>query len=388
MENNELEEQLAELEKLHAQLESTEVKSEEEAEEKSEEQQLAELEELHAKLENTDQKADAENMTDLPRLADFEGAISVYMSDIRFKEAMEAGDLIDEEAFNALDEEEKKGYEVVNVIDEKTEEPMGWAFRYKVSEDEDAEEKGYGSMHDRDDKDEDDMKDMFDTVEEAVERAASLGCEGTHEADGKFMPCATHDEWESITSGKGYGSMDDDDDEEEEKTEEDSEITEKASRILENLTREADEDEDENPDVPAVFLSKADFDEKCHTGEYLDLKGYGQLDDDAKEAFELVQVYDEDSEKGYGMRYRRRNPMKRNLEYKEKFFDSVEEAAEAAASLGCEGTHEVDGKFMPCGNPEEYAKLTGQGEAEGMERMGKSEDFLCGFQRKSVAAAM
>jgi hypothetical protein len=349
------------------------------------EEQLAELEKLHAQLEETDQKADAQNMTDLPRLADFEGAISVYMTDIRFKEAMEAGDLIDEEAFKALDEEEKKGYEVVNVIDEKTEEPMGWAFRYKVSEeDEDAEEKGYGSMHDRDDKDEDGMKDMFDTVEEAVERAASLGCEGTHEADGKFMPCATHDEWESITSGKGYGSMDDDDDEEEEKTEEDSEITEKASRILENLTREADEDEDENPDVPAVFLSKADFDEKCHTGEYLDLKGYGQLDDDAKEAFELVQVYDEDSEKGYGMRYRRRNPMKRNLEYKEKFFDSVEEAAEAAASLGCEGTHEVDGKFMPCGNPEEYAKLTGQGEAEGMERMGKGEDFLCGFQRKSV----
>ena len=139
------------------------------------EEQLAELEKLHAQLEETDQKADAQNMTDLPRLADFEGAISVYMSDIRFKEAMDAGDLIDEDTFNALDEEEKKGYEKVNVIDEKTEESMGWAFRFKVSEeDEDAEEKGYGSMHDRDDKDEGDMKDMFETAAEAAERAAGL----------------------------------------------------------------------------------------------------------------------------------------------------------------------------------------------------------------------
>ena len=338
MENNELEEQLAELEKLHAQLEEV---SEKDAEEKE---------------MSFGQRSD-------------DGTPSIFLTDMKFKEAMDEGVLIDEDTFNTLDEEEQKDYEKVNVIDEKTEETMGWAFRFKASED-DAKAEG--------------MKDMFDTVEEAVERATALGCEGTHEADGKFMPCATHDEWESITSGKGYGSMDDDDDEEEEKTEEDSEITEKASRILENLTREADEDEDENPDVPAVFLSKADFDEKCHTGEYLDLKGYGQLDDDAKEAFELVQVYDEDSEKGYGMRYRRRNPMKRNLEYKEKFFDSAEEAAEAAGRIGCSGAHEVDGKFMPCESPEEYAKLTGQGEAEQMERMGKGEDFLCGFQRKSV----
>ena len=135
-----------------------------------------------------------------------------------------------------------------------------------------------------------------------------------------------------------------------------AEMAEKASRILENLTREADEDEDENPDVPSVFLSKADFDDKCHTGEYLNLKEYGDLDEDAKEAFELVQIYDEDSEKGYGMRYRRRNPMKRNIEYKEKFFDSAEDAAEAATALGCSGAHEADGKFLPCENPEEYAK--------------------------------
>jgi hypothetical protein len=291
MENNELEEQLAELEKLQAQLETTEQKSEEDA---SEEDAETEAEE-----EATDEEA-----------------------------------------------EEKS--------------------------DEDVEVKA------------DAAKDMFETAEEAVERASELGCEGSHEHEnGMFMPCATMEEYSKLSEA-GEAEATERAPMEEPKQEDDSEISEKASRILENLTREADEDEDENPDVPSVFLSKADFDNKCHAGEYLNLKEYGELDDDAKDAFELVQVYDEDSEKGYGMRYRRRNPMKRNMEYKEKFFDSVEEAAEAAASLGCEGTHEVDGKFMPCGNPEEYAKLTGQGEAEQMERMGKGEDFLCGFQRKSV----
>ena len=355
MENNELEEQLAELEKLHAQLEEI---SEKDAEEKG---------------MSFGQRSD-------------DGTPSIFLTDMKFKEAMDAGDLIDEDTFNALDEEEKKGYEKVNVIDEKTQESMGWAFRFKVSEeDEDAEEKGYGSMHDRDDKDEGDMKDMFETAAEAAERAAEIGCEGSHGHDnGMFMPCEDMDTYTNLMSKKGYGSMHDDDDDKKKKKEDTAEMAEKASRILENLTREADEDEDENPDVPAVFLSKADFDEKCHTGEYLDLKGYGQLDDDAKEAFELVQVYDEDSEKGYGMRYRRRKPMKRNLEYKEKFFDSAEAAAEAASKIGCSGAHEVDGKFMPCESPEEYAKLTGQGEAEQMETMGKGEDFLCGFQRKSV----
>tara|TARA_Y100000361_G_scaffold147649_1_gene159432 strand:+ start:8151 stop:10061 length:1911 start_codon:yes stop_codon:yes gene_type:complete len=347
------------------------------------EDQLAKLEELQAQLEKGAAenlpKLDGENEEDSGFKTDIkfkEGAPSVFMTDIRFKEALDSGELIEEEVYNSLDEQEQKGYEMVNVMDDETKEIMGWAFRFKASGD---------------------MKDMFDSAEEAAARAAKLGCEGTHETGGKFMPCATHAEWESITSGKGYGGMRDDDDEDEKSEEKLTmrqkralEFKEKESAVLSRLMGEADEDEEENPDVPEVFLSKADFDEKCHTGEYLSIKEYNALDEDAKGSYGMVQVYDEDSKKGYGMRYRRRNPLKRNMRYKEKFFDSAEEAAEAAASLGCQGAHEVDGKFMPCENPADYAKLTGQGEAERLERapmrsMEKGE-FLCGFQRKSVNA--
>ena len=39
-------------------------------------------------------------------------------------------------------------------------------------------------------------EDVFTTEAEALSRAESLGCEGTHEMeDGSFMPCATHDEY-------------------------------------------------------------------------------------------------------------------------------------------------------------------------------------------------
>ena len=168
-------------------------------------------------------------------------------------------------------------------------------------------------------------------------------------------------------------------------------LRQKEAAVYAQLEREADEDEEENPDVPEVFLSKSDFDDKCHTGEYLNLKEYEDLDEDAKGSYGMVQVYDEDSKKGYGMRYRRRNPLKRNMSYKEKFYDNAEEAAEAALEIGCEGYHEMDGKFMPCQTHESYLERTGQGEAQRLERapmegMEKSEDFLCGFQRKSVQA--
>ncbi len=177
-----------------------------------------------------------------------------------------------------------------------------------------------------------------------------------------------------------------------------SKIGKKAAAIYAQLEREADEDEEENPDVPEVFLAKSDFDDKCHAGEYLSIKEYDELDEDAKDAYEMIQVFDEDSKKGYGMRWRRhgkkpkrRMPIEDTLERKEKFYDSAEEAAEAALEIGCEGYHEMDGKFMPCQTHESYLERTGQGEAQRLERapmegMEKSEDFLCGFQRKSVQA--
>ncbi len=144
MENNELEEQLAELEKLQAQLETTEQKSEEDASEED-----AETEE-----EATDEEA-----------------------------------------------EEKS--------------------------DEDVEVKA------------DAAKDMFETAEEAVERASQLGCEGSHEHEnGMFMPCATMEEYSKLSEA-GEAEATERAPMEEPKQEGDSEISEKASRILENLTREA-----------------------------------------------------------------------------------------------------------------------------------------------------
>jgi len=177
-----------------------------------------------------------------------------------------------------------------------------------------------------------------------------------------------------------------------------SRVDKKAAAIYSQLAREADEDEEENPDVPEVFLSKSDFDDKCHSGDYLSIKEYDDLDEDAQDAYEMVQVFDEESQKGYGMRWRRhgkkpsrRNPLEDTLERKEKFYNSAEEAASAALEIGCEGYHEMDGKFMPCQSHESYLERTGQGEAQRLERapmegMEKSEDFLCGFQRKSVQA--
>ena len=67
---------------------------------------------------------------------DEKGAPSVFMTDIRFKEAVEAGDLLDEEAFAALDPEDQKGYEMINVVNEETKEPMGWMFRFKSDDEE------------------------------------------------------------------------------------------------------------------------------------------------------------------------------------------------------------------------------------------------------------
>jgi len=42
-------------------------------------------------------------------------------------------------------------------------------------------------------------RDIFRKEKAALERAESLGCEGTHKHDGGFMPCKTHKEWEKLT---------------------------------------------------------------------------------------------------------------------------------------------------------------------------------------------
>ena len=58
------------------------------------------------------------------------------MTDIRFKEMQDAGELISEEAFAELSEDAQMLMEKVLVMDEKGETPMGWMFRFKSEDDE------------------------------------------------------------------------------------------------------------------------------------------------------------------------------------------------------------------------------------------------------------
>jgi len=47
--------------------------------------------------------------------------------------------------------------------------------------------------------------DIFRKEKAALEKAAVLGCEGTHKHDGGFMPCKSHSEWEKLTSNNDEG---------------------------------------------------------------------------------------------------------------------------------------------------------------------------------------
>lgn len=287
---------------------------------------------------------------------DEKGAPSVFMTDIRFKEAVEAGDLLDEEAFAALDPEDQKGYEMINVVNEETKEPMGWMFRFK-SDDEDSEE-----------------------AEEAEET------EEAEEAD--------------AVEEKSADPEDDELPEDSEDPEESVDVEAKAASIMMQMVGEEEEK------MPSIFLTDARFKEMEEDDDLISEEKYADLDADAKDSYEEVDVYEEGTGKGYGKRYRRRSPLEVNamrkggyMEDEEKsedvedaeekaedggdmadMFDTEEEALERAATLGCEGTHGAGGKFMPCATHDEWQKLTAD-KPEGAE---KSEEFLCGFQRKSV----
>jgi hypothetical protein len=176
--------------------------------------------------------------------------------------------------------------------------------------------------------------------------------------------------------------------------EESVDLEAKAASIMMQMSRI----EDDKDETPSMFLSDARFKEMEEDGELISEEKYGTLDMDAKDSYEEVEVYEEGTGKGYGKRYRRRSPLEVNSmrkgghmedEDEEKaaqgdgmddMFDTVEEALERAAVLGCEGTHGAGGKFMPCATHEEWQKLT----ADQPEAAEKSEEFLCGFQRKSV----
>ena len=180
----------------------------------------------------------------------------------------------------------------------------------------------------------------------------------------------------------------------EEKSEED-EISEKAASIMARMA-----EQESVTDMPVLWFKESDLMMAEEDDEIITEAKYHDLDDDAKDAYQAVQVFEEGTGKGYGMRYRRRSPLEVNairkgghLEDEEKaangggmedMFDTVEEAVERATALGCEGTHEANGKFMPCASHAEWEKLTGTKDDDSEDQEEKSEEFLCGQQRKSV----
>ena len=326
---------------------------------------------------------------------DEKGAPSVFMTDIRFKEAVEAGDLLDEAAFAALDPEDQKGYEMVNVLNEETKEPMGWMFRFKADDEDEAEDDVDEAEAEEADEDED--VDMVEKVAQALEAE-------TKDADDD---AEVEEEAEEADAGEEAAE------EEvvaEEEADADAELPDDAEDPADSvdvkaasiMMRMAGQEEEKKP---SIFLTDARFKEMEEDEELISEEKYGDLDMDAKESYEEVDVFEEGTGKGYGKRYRRRSPLEVNAmrkgghmededdeksedaeEVQEKaegmadMFDTEEEALERAAALGCEGTHGAGDKFMPCASHDEWEKLT----AAKPEAGEKSEEFLCGFQRKSV----
>lgn len=298
---------------------------------------LQKMENLSAVIDSGESMtAEEKSMHDMKK-----GAPSIFMTDIRFKESMDAGDFLTEEAYMSLDADEQKGYEMVQVLDEKSKEPMGWVFRFKSDDDESVEE----------------------VAEEVVAEVEE----------------------------KAVASVEDS-------------VAAKAASIMAQMSKPDDE-------KPSMFLTDTRFKEMMDAGELVSSEDYDGMDEDAKEAFEAVEVYEEGTGKGYGMRYRRRSPLEltsmrksrmekaEDMDSDEDMFDTEEEAMERAAGLGCRGVHRAGDKFMPCATHDEWIKVRKPAEEEAPAApaapaapvagaadggMMKSEDFLCGFQRKSV----
>ena len=229
-----------------------------------------------------------------------------------------------------------------------------------------------------DEADEEDDADEAEDAEDAEDADEAEDAEDAEEADDAEESDETDDAEEEV----------------EEKSEED-EISEKAASIMARMA-----EQESITDMPVLWFKASDLMMAEEDDEIITEAKYHDLDDDAKDAYEAVQVFEEGTGKGYGMRYRRRSPLEVNairkgghLEDEEKaahgggmedMFDTVEEAVERATALGCEGTHEANGKFMPCASHAEWEKLTGTKDDDSEDQEEKSEEFLCGQQRKSV----
>ena len=219
--------------------------------------------------------------------------------------------------------------------------------------------------------------------EDLVEKVANALEAETKDADEDGD--AEEDDAEEAEEADEADEADDVEEEAEEKSEED-EISEKAASIMARMA-----EQESLTDMPVLWFKEEDLKMAEEDYELIPEAKYHDLDDDAKDAYEAVQVFEEGTGKGYGMRYRRRSPLERDSRRKDEevveeadekadmpkdMFATAAEAAARAAEIGCEGSHQhSDGMFMPCSTMEAYQAATG-GE--------KSEDFLCGQQRKSV----
>ena len=138
------------------------------------------------------QISEEESESDMPVL---------FLSDIRYKEMMENGELLMREAYDGLDDDAKYAYEKVGVFEENDGKGYGTRYRRRSPLEINTDrKKHYGKPHDKDKmkkKDEGD-KDMFESEAEAVARAAQLGCEGAHQhSNGMFMPCGTMEAYQA-----------------------------------------------------------------------------------------------------------------------------------------------------------------------------------------------
>jgi len=327
---------------------------------------LQKFEDIEALLSVEEKGADAEDDTE-DEVDEAEEAEAVETDDAEEVEAVEADDAEEAEAVEADEPEAEDMVEkVAQALEAETKD---------ADDDEDAEEA---------DADDDEEADADDDEEADADDAEEADAE---EADAEEAEAEAED-----------GELPED----AEDPEESGDIEAKAASIMMQMSR-IEDDEDE---TPSMFMTDARFKEMEADDDLITEEKYADLDEDAKDSYEAVDVYEEGSGKGYGKRYRRRSPLEVNSmrkgghmededdeksedaeEVQEKaegmadMFDTEEEALERAAALGCEGTHGAGDKFMPCASHDEWEKLTAAKPEDGE----KSEEFLCGFQRKSVA---
>ena len=362
---------------------------------------LQKFEEIQALLDSDEKGAhDAEK-----------GQRSIFLTEMRFKEMQDAGELISEDAYAEMSEEDQVLMEKVMVMDEKGKECMGWAFRFKSEDDEEESE------------DDEDVPVEDDASAEEVESEDDAPAEEVESEDDAPAEEVEEESEEKAEVEDPETKSDEDDTAPEEavaekaEVDEDDEVNEKAAIIMSMMRKP-------QGDKPSVFLTDSRFKEMMDDGELIEPEEYDSLDEDAKGAYQEVDVLEEGTGKGYGRRYRRRSPLEITAMRKaeddnavEDIFETADEAAKRATALGCEGTHRAGKMFMPCSSHDEWmdlmkkekkaaeereeaeaeARAQAQAQAqaagpqgaspapEGAPMQGmKSDEFMCGFSRKSV----